>query len=137
MRYTTLRLVCHATIALAGLMLAACSAPEVPTQLPFAEPGVTFTVTPAGPGCAPDGTYRSAVNWDVPLSMSSKIEIQIGADERKVFARSDESMGTEQTDAWTSDGMVFILLDRDTDMLLAAVAAGPGRCEAAGTTAGQ
>lgn len=130
MHYSMPRLIRCAAIAVATCFaLAACAAPEVPEQLPFAEPGVTFSVTPVGPGCAPGGAYRSTVSWDVPLSMSSKIEVQIGAEERKVFARSNESVGSEQTDVWTSDGMVFILVDRDTDMVLAAVAAGPGRCD--------
>lgn len=114
-----------------AVSLAACGAPQVPEQLPFVEPGVEFSVAPAGMGCTPEGAYRGKVTWDVPLSMSSKIEIQVG-DERQVFARSNDSAGSEQTGVWVSEGMVFVLLDRDTDMVMGALKAGPGNCSVPG-----
>ena len=107
--------------------LVACSAPPVPGQLPFAEPGVEFSIAPASPGCSPEGHYRAAVSWDVPLATSSKVEIQVG-DEHKVFARSNDAAGSEQTGDWVGEGMLFVLRDRDTDMILAALKAGPGNC---------
>ncbi|HEU4773848.1 MAG TPA: hypothetical protein VFS82_04925 [Lysobacter sp.] len=116
---------------LAALSLAACSAPGLPEQLPFAEPGVGFTVVPGGVGCTSTGSYRGKVSWEVPGSMTSKVEIQVGAQERQVFARSNESVGSEETGDWVSKGMVFALIDRNTDMLLAAIEAGPGQCDAA------
>jgi hypothetical protein len=115
----------------AALSLAACSAPGLPEQLPFAEPGVSFAVVPSGVGCTSTGSYRGKVSWEVPGSMTSKIEIQVGAQERQVFARSNDTVGSEETGDWVSKGMVFVLLDRNTDMLLAAIEAGPGQCDAA------
>jgi hypothetical protein len=116
---------------LATLSLAACSAPGLPDQLPFAEPGVSFTIVPSGVGCTSTGSYRGKVSWEVPGSMTSKVEIQVGEQERQVFARSNESVGSEETGDWVSKGMVFALIDRNTDMLLAAIEAGPGQCDAA------
>lgn len=116
---------------LAALSLAACSAPGLPESLPFAEPGVSFTVAPSGAGCTSTGSYQGKVSWEVPGAMTSKIEIQVGAQERQVFARSNEPVGSEETGDWVSKGMVFVLLDRNTGMLLAAIEAGPGQCDEA------
>src|SRR5690606_15605599 len=93
----------------------------------FAEPGVTFSVAPADPGCSPQGHYRATVSWDVPMAMSSRIEIQVG-DEHKVFTRSNDAAGSEQTGDWVGEGMLVVLRDRGTDMVLAALRAGPGNC---------
>ena len=128
----------HATCfaVTATLLLAACGKPEIPEQLPYAEPGAVLQVTPVGEGCGAGGSYRARVSWDVPPALSNKVEIQVGR-EHKVFARSDAAAGEEETGEWTSEGMVFSLLDRETDMLLAAVEAGPGNCApAAGDTPG-
>lgn len=111
-----------------AVSLVACSAPPVPEQLPFAEPGVEFSVVPVNSGCSPEGYYRATVSWDVPMATSSKIEIQVG-DERQVFARSNDAAGNEQTGDWVDEGMMFVLRDRDTDMILAALKAGPGNCK--------
>lgn len=113
-----------------GALLAACNPAAVPEQLPFAEPGVEFAVDPAGQGCDDDGTYVGTVSWDVPGALASKFEVQVGAEERKVFTRSNDNIGSEQTGPWTAPGMVFVLVDRQSDMLLAALEAGPGNCEA-------
>src|SRR5690606_19663543 len=107
--------------------LVACSAPPVPEQLPFFEPGVKFSVAPADPGCSPQGNYRATISSDVPLAVAYKVEIQVG-DEHKVFARSNDAAGSEQTGDWVGEGMLVVLRDRGTDMVLAALRAGPGNC---------
>ncbi len=61
--------------------------------------------------------------------MSSKIEIQVGSGEPEVFTRSNEAVGSEETGVWVSEGMLFAMRDRDTEMLLAALKAGPGNCD--------
>ncbi len=118
-----------------ALSLVACSASGVPGQLPFAEPGVSFTVVPSEVGCTPTGSYRGEVRWEVPGAMSSKIEVQVGAQQRQLFARSNESVGSEKTGVWVSKGMVFVLVDRTTGMVLAAIEAGPGQCNEAAEAA--
>lgn len=122
------RFVPVATSLALALALAACSAPPTPEQLPFFEPGVEFTVNQVGTGCTADGAYRAKVSWDVPPSMSSKIEVQVGEDRSGIFARSNDSTGSEETGDWVRDGTLFVMVDRDTEMVLAAVKAGPGNC---------
>jgi|GEM_PF-5392372 len=117
-----------AALLSATIVLSACGAPEVPERMPFAEPGVEFEITPVDRNCTPDGAYVARVSWEVPQSMGSKIEVQVGADERKVFTRSNEAIGSEETGQWTSEGMVFVLTERDSGMVLAAKQAGAGNC---------
>lgn len=125
-----LRFVPAATSLALALALAACSAPPTPEQLPFFEPGVEFTVNQVGTGCTADGAYRAKVSWEVPPSMSSKIEVQVGDDRAGIFARSNDSIGSEETGDWVRDGTLFVMVDRDSKMVLAALKAGPGNCTA-------
>ncbi|MCE7031868.1 hypothetical protein LY625_04425 [Lysobacter sp. GX 14042] len=113
--------------ALVALLAACGRADEVPAQLPFLEPGVAFTVEPLAGASCDGGAYRAVARWEVPSSLTSKVEIQV-SDQRQVFARSNDAAGAEETGQWTSDGMLFVLLDRETGMLLAALRAGPGPC---------
>lgn len=101
----------------------ACShkPPEPPVAtLPYAESGVHFTITPDGTQCGPHGQYVAKVAWELPTTMSPKIEIQVDAHERKVFARSDEGKGSEKTGPWVVPGLTFFLLDRQADRVIAA-----------------
>lgn len=107
--------------------LCACGNPE-PETMPFAKPGVQFTVTQVGETCGENGVYRGEVAWQVPESMTSKVEIQVSQQRRQVFARSNDRVGSKQTDLWVRQGLEFYLLDRDNDTLLAAIEAGPGDC---------
>lgn len=115
------------TAALA-VLLAACGRPdEVPEQLPYMEPGVEFAVEALSSATCNGGAYRASARWDVPTTLTTRIEIQV-SDDRQVFARSNDSIGSEETGEWTSKGMLFVLLDRETGMLLAALRAGAGPC---------
>lgn len=109
-----------------ALLPTACSHSAAPpaATLPYAETGVHFTVTPVGTECGPGGQYIANVAWELPATMSPKIEIQIDASERKVFARSDEGKGSEKTGLWVAPGLAFYLLDRQADRVIAALSAG-------------
>lgn len=115
------------TAALAVLLVACGRPDEVPEQLPYVEPGVEFAVEPLSSATCNGDAYRANARWDVPMSLTSKIEIQV-SDDRQVFARSNDSTGSQETGEWTSDGMLFVLLDRETGMMLAALRAGAGPC---------
>lgn len=116
-------------LAIAGLLVACGRPDEVPAQLPYFEPGVQFSVEPAAGATCNNGAYRGVASWEVPPSLTSKVEIQVG-DQRQVFARSNDASGSEETGEWTSSGMLFVLLDRETDMVLGALRAGAGPCGA-------
>ncbi|MDQ3617368.1 MAG: hypothetical protein M3374_01345 [Pseudomonadota bacterium] len=118
-----------AAISIAVLVtLSACTAkPEIPEQLPFATAGASLTVTQVGTNCSANGVYSADVAWQVADTLALKIEIQVGR-EGKVFARSNERIGSEATGEWVSPGSLFLLLDRDSKQLLAATPAGAGNC---------
>ena len=123
---TSLRRVLPAAAAIS--LLAACGRPgEVPEQLPYAEPGVEFRVDPVAGAACNDGAYRALVQWDVPPSLTSRVEVQV-SEQRQIFARSNDAAGNKETEEWTSEGLLFVLLDRETGMTLAALQAGPGPC---------
>lgn len=124
--HTSLRRVLPAAAAIT--LLAACGQPgEVPGQLPYAEPGVEFSVEPVDGAACNEGAYRALVQWDVPPSLTSKVEVQV-SEQRQIFARSNDAAGNKETEEWTSEGLLFVLLDRETGMTLAALEAGPGPC---------
>ena len=120
-----------AVLAIAAALGACSPVPTEPESMPFSVPGAQISVTPTAGGCSPEGAYTADVAWALDAGIAPTIEIQVGL-ERKVFARSDEASGSEPTGAWVSPGMRFYLLDRESDRLLAAVEAGPGRCPPAG-----
>jgi len=98
------------------LCLAACDrAPKPAPSIPYAKQGVRFTVTPVPGDCA-----RATVEWNVPESMSPRLEIQVDAKTRQVFARSNEHEGKQSTGAWVRPRMAFYLVDRDSGDVLAA-----------------
>ncbi|HVR81945.1 MAG TPA: hypothetical protein VHF02_07675 [Luteimonas sp.] len=117
-------LLCAATLLLGGCN----SSVPAPATMPYAETGVHFAVTPVGADCGPDGQYTANVEWELPAAMSPRIEIQLDAQERKVFARSDERKGSEKTGQWVKPGLAFYLLDRQADRVIAALDAGSSHC---------
>jgi hypothetical protein len=102
------------------LCLVACDrAPKPAPSIPYAKPGVQFTVTPVAGDCT-----RASVAWKLPESMPAKVEIQVGSDTRQVFARSNEHEGHEPTGAWVRPRMVFYLVDRESGDVIAATRVG-------------
>ncbi len=126
-----------ARVAIAGglvLILVACGQkPPAPVSMPYAEPGVSFSVTQTSSECSDEGNYRASVAWQVPETQPEKLEIQIDAFKRKVFARSDLRSGSEETGVWVSAGLAFYLLDRESDRVIAATEAAPANCSSAPT----
>ena len=122
------------SFAIAGclaLTLAACSkqAPA-PASMPFAEPGVSLSVTQLSSECDSKGNYRANVAWQIPQTQPARVEIQFGVSERQVFARSDQRNGNEETGLWVSKDSVFYLLDRESNKVIAATQAPAANCEA-------
>jgi hypothetical protein len=118
----------------AATILAACgkNPPEPPVAtLPYIESGVTFTITPTDAPCGAKGQYVADVSWSVPPTSSEKVEVQVGAAERNVFAKSNARTGSERTGQWVVPGLTFYLIDRDAEQVLAAINAGQnGACVA-------
>ena len=112
------------------VLLAACGDPPAPPpqKIPYAAPGVRLSVEQSSPACGPTGSYRAKVAWQVPAQRAGKLEVQVDARQRKHFVRSTQASGEQQTGEWVSSGLAFYLVDRNTDEVLAATAAGPGQC---------
>lgn len=119
------------TGALLALLLAACGAdPAGPPTRPFAQPGVTFALTPsAARDCDPATVYRGRVDWAVEGRDRVKLEIRLDDVHGPVFARSNRARGSEWTGEWMRRGLWLVLIDRDSGEVLAALRAGPETCE--------
>jgi hypothetical protein len=110
----------------ACLLLAAVAcgrAPRAAPSMPYAAPGVQFTLAPVPGDCS-----RATVSWDVPETLPEKIEVQIDRNARTVFARSNDRKGHEDTGPWVRPGLEFYLLDRKSGEVLAATQAAAGYC---------
>jgi len=106
------------------LASAACSrTPQVPPTMPYAAPGVRFSLTPVPGDCT-----RGTVAWEVPENLPERIEVQIDQASRTVFTRSNDRKGHEDTGPWVRPGLEFYLLDRKSGAVLAATQAGAGYC---------
>jgi hypothetical protein len=106
------------------LASAACSrTPQVPPTMPYAAPGVQFSLTPVPADCT-----RATVAWDVPEGLPEKIEVQIDRSTRTVFTRSNDRKGHEDTGPWMRPGLEVYLLDRESGGVLAATQAAAGYC---------
>lgn len=103
---------------------AACSrTPQAPPAMPYAAPGVHFSLAPVAGDCS-----RATVSWEVPESLPEKIEIRIDRSSRTLFARSNDRKGHEDTGPWVRPGLEFYLLDRRSGKVLAATQAAAGYC---------
>lgn len=122
---------CFAIAGCLALTLAACSkqAPA-PASMPFAEPGASLSVTQLSSECDDKGNYRANVAWQVPQTQPARLEIQVGAGERKVFTRSDQRNGNEETGLWVSKDSAFYLVDRESGKVIAATPAPAANCAA-------
>lgn len=112
------------------LLLVACGngAAPIPAQIPFAETGVVLTVTQISTGCSADGKYRARVEWQVPETVSPRLEVRVDAKARTLFASSDRRRDSEETGDWVTAGLGFYLIQREDNKVIAATAAGPGNC---------
>ncbi len=118
-------------LALAStLALAAChNGPQpMPTQA-FAKPGVTMKLDPPGaPDCKPDTTYKATLSWSVDGMDTTKTDVHIGAPDGQLFARSNDRSYHAETGNWVKPGLWFLLSDRKSGEILAALQAGPKPC---------
>jgi len=106
------------------LASAACSrAPKPAPAIPYAAPGVHFTLTPVAGDCT-----RATVAWELPEDMPAKTEVRVDRIARTLFARSNDRKGHEDTGPWVRPGLEFYLLDRRSGDVIAATRAPPGYC---------
>jgi len=117
----TSKLIIPACIVLASV---ACHrTPQVPPSMPYAAPGVQFSLAPVPGDCS-----RATVSWDVPERLPEKTEVQIDRTARTVFTRSNDRKGHEDTGPWVRPGLEFYLLDRRSGDVLAAIQAAADYC---------
>jgi len=107
-----------------SLAVIACSrAPQAPPAMPYAAPGVQFSLAPIPGDCT-----RATVSWEVPEARPEQVEVQVDRSARTVFTRSNDRKGHADTGPWVRPGLEFYLLDRNSGDVLAATQAAPVYC---------
>lgn len=112
------------------LFLMACTAPsdEVPTAV-VAEPGVSFSAVPVVPSpCDTSAPFPVRVSWEMVDVDDPKFDIRLHSSQGQLWARENMAKGQRDTDAWGRAGMWFVLLDRNTQRVLATTQVPPLVC---------
>ena len=95
----------------------------------FAQQGVSMKLDPpAAPDCKPTSTYTASLTWSVEGRGATKTEVRIHKPDGQSFARSNDRTGRAETGKWVTPGLWFLLIDRKSGDVLAALQAGPTPC---------
>ena len=111
-------------IVLALTLLVGCKPePFVPT-VPWALDGTTFTVDPLPQSpCDPSKPYAASVRWSVTDWDDAKFDILLESSTGPLWARENRAQGEKRTDAFVRPGLWFVMLDRNSRIVVAATPA--------------
>ena len=110
------------TIAAAVLLLAACTPDEIVPTAPMALDGVRFEVEalPQAEGpCDPAQPFPARVTWDVTDWTDPRFDFLLRSTKGQLFARHNTASGEHVTDPYAHEGLWILLVDRNTQMLVA------------------
>jgi hypothetical protein len=101
--------------------LAGCtSEPFVPTE-PMALDGVTFTLEPEPQEhCDPNQPFAVKVQWDVIDWDVPRFDFRLGSSEGQLWARHNTARGEQTTELFGRPGLWFVMVDRESGLLVAA-----------------
>lgn len=110
-------------IAVAALLLAACTPEEIVPTEPMALDGVRFEVEalPQAEGaCDPAKPFPARVTWDVTDWTDPKFDFLLRSTKGQLFARHNTAKGEHITDPYAHEDLWILLVDRNTRLLVAA-----------------
>jgi len=110
-------------IAVAALLLAACTPEEIIPTEPMVLDGVSFEVEalPQAEGdCDPAKPFPARVIWDVTDWTDPKFDFMLRSTNGQLFARHNTAKGEHITDPYAHEGLWILLVDRNTRLLVAA-----------------
>ena len=110
-------------IAVAALLIAACTPEEIVPTEPMALDGVRFEVEalPQSEGdCDPAKPFPARVTWEVSDWTDPKFDFLLRSSKGQLFARHNTAKGQHVTDAYAHEGLWILLVDRNTRLLVAA-----------------
>ncbi len=110
-------------IAAVALLLAACTPEEIVPAEPMALDGVHFEVEalPQAEGtCDPTQPFPARVTWDVTDWTDPKFDFLLRSTKGQLFARHNTASGEHVTDPYAHEGLWILLVDRNTQLLVAA-----------------
>ena len=121
-----------ALLVLAASALLGCAPEDVTPTEPMALDGTSLTLEalPQVP-CDPAQPYAVRVRWAVTDWDTPKFDFHIGRSQGPLWARENRAEGEKDTDAFVTPGTWFVMVDRNSRMVVAATPAPPLVCPSA------
>lgn len=120
----------HASLVVITLIATTACAPDelVPTE-PMALDGTSLTVEALPQErCDPDDFYAVRVRWKVTDWGQPRFDFHLDSTKGKLWARENRTEGEKDSTAFVRPGMFFVLVDRNSRMMVAATPAPPLVC---------
>jgi len=113
----------------AALLLAACSPAEFVPEAPMALDGVSLEIRPLPQeACDPARPFAVRVSWAVQDWPDPKFDFRLDSSRGQLWARANEASGQQVSDPWAVPGKWFVMVDRNTGVVMAAQAVPPLEC---------
>ncbi|MGL6289653.1 MAG: hypothetical protein ACRC2H_03085 [Silanimonas sp.] len=112
------------TFAALASSLTGC-APEdiVPTE-PMALDGTSLIIEPLPQqACDPGQPYKVRVRWAVTDWDNPKFDFHVGSSQGQLWARENDAEGEKVSDPFVTPGMWFVMVDRNSRLVVAATPA--------------
>lgn len=108
----------------AAVLLSGCTPDDIVPTEPMALDGATLHIDalPQQP-CDPAQPYAVRVRWSVADWDEPKFDFHIGSSQGQLWARENRAAGEKDSEAWVRPGMWFVMLDRNSRMIVAATPA--------------
>lgn len=112
-----------ALAVLASVILAACAPEDIVPSAPMALDGVSFSVEAlpqADDRCDPTQPFPARVRWKATDWPDPKFDLRLRSSQGQLFARHNTAEGEQVTDAYAHEGLWILLVDRNSQALVAA-----------------
>jgi hypothetical protein len=115
----------------AALALAACAPAEFVPEAPMALDGASLEITPVPQAeCDPGKPFSVRVAWSVIDWPDPKFDFRLGSSKGQLWARVNQAKGEQTSDPWAVPGQWFVMLDRNSGVVVAASPVPPLECPA-------
>jgi hypothetical protein len=119
-------------LVLFALGLAACSPDDITPTEPMALDGTKLSLEPLPQdACDPAQPYAVRVRWSVSDWDTPKFDFHLKSSKGQLWARENAAQGEKVSDPFVTPGLWFVMVDRNSRMIVAATPAPPLVCPAA------
>lgn len=117
--------------AASAVLLSACAPAEFVPEAPMALDGASLEITPLPQAeCDPGKPYSVRVAWSVVDWPDPKFDFRLDSSKGQLWARANEAKGQQVSDPWAVPGKWFVMVDRNSGVVVAASAVPALECPA-------